>query len=101
MIPGRSDNDVKNRWHSKTRSQKYKRAIAAKASVDDTHAPGKKRDKLKSSNDNDEGTIAKVLKRGHADDTVNNKTMLNSDGVCIPSLCRCCLLRKTAIYFAN
>lgn len=92
MIPGRSDNDVKNRWHSKTRSQKYKRAIAAQAqgSVDAiTHAPGKKWDKLKSSNDNEEGTIANVLKRGGADETVNGKTIRMSDGIFIFLLCQC------------
>jgi hypothetical protein len=64
VIPGRSDNDIKNRWHSKTRSQKYTRAIAAQVSVNATHAPGKKRDVLKSSNDNEEGKISKVLNKG-------------------------------------
>lgn len=63
VLPGRSDNDVKNRWHSKMRSQKYKRANALEASVDATPAQGKKRAKLKSSNVN--SAMPKVGQRVH------------------------------------
>ena len=61
VIPGRSDNDVKNRWHSKMRSQKLKREKTLEASVDAAPAHEKKRAILKSPNNEVEGDLYFVL----------------------------------------
>ena len=61
VVPGRSDNDVKNRWHSKMRSQKLKREKTLEASVDAAPAHEKKRAILKSQNNEVEGDLYFVL----------------------------------------